>query len=189
MFPCSLSEILFRELLFKDPRGGRLCAEEMSFSLCSRGQVGTKLTHLSLGSIPLGQAQNTDTFFPSFLQSWCKCPAHARSLESKIFWRKRGLERHRPHRDQGGRPVGRALICFLSRVVPVFPVLRAPGLQLLAHSSEVFLQEHLQLLPGDAVAVGVGQLVEVLQDLVWETGSREGSVEPHELSGQRPLSA
>lgn len=51
---------------------------------------------------------------------------------------------------------------FLVQSVPVFPVLGDPGLQLLPHSLEVFSEELLQLLPGDAVVVGAGQLVEVL---------------------------
>lgn len=47
-------------------------------------------------SISLCQAQGTGTFFPSFFQSWCSCPAQARSLGSNIFCRNWGLEDHRP---------------------------------------------------------------------------------------------
>lgn len=50
----------------------------------------------------------------------------------------------------------------MSRAVPVFPVLGGPGLQLLPHSLEVFSDEILQLLLGDAEVVGLGQLAEAL---------------------------
>lgn len=58
----------------------------------------------------------------------------------------------------------RALSCLLSRVVPVLPVLRGPGLQLLPDRLEVPLDKLLKLFPGDTVVVCQGQFAEVLQD-------------------------
>lgn len=98
---------------------------------------GVEGTGRALGSSPLPhlhplcEAQSTDTFFPSFFQSWCSCPAQARSLGSKIFCRNWGLEDHGAHRVEGGNPELRPLSCSVSRVVPVSPVLGGPGLQLL----------------------------------------------------------
>lgn len=132
-------------------------------------------------SFSLCQAQGTGTFFPSFFQSWYSCPAQACSLGSNIFCRNWGLED--PHKVEGGSPEQRPLSCCASRVVPVSPVPRGPGLQLLPHSPEVFLDEHLQLLLGDAEVVGLlGQLAEAPQDLVWGTGSRRGQRDPREPS-------
>ena len=149
---------------------------------------GVEGTGWALGSSPLPhlhplcEAQSTDNFFPSFFQSWCSCPAQAHSLGSKIFCRNWGLEDHGAHRVEGGSPERRPLSCSVSRVVPVSPVLGGPGLQLLPHSPKVFLAEHLQLLPGDAEVVGLGQLAEAPQDLVWGTGSRRGQRDPRESS-------
>lgn len=86
-------------------------------------------------------------------------------MESAIFSRNRGLERRGPAGVRGSPAGGPSLL--LLRVVPVFPVLRDPGLQLLPCGLEVLLEEGLQLRPGDAVVVGAGQRAEVLQDLVW----------------------
>lgn len=60
------------------------------------------------------------------------------------------------------------------RVVPVLPVLRGPGLQLLPHRLEVTLDKFLKLFPGDAMVVGHGQFPELLQDFVWKAGDMEG---------------
>lgn len=126
-----------------------------------------------------------DTFFPSFFQSWCSCRAQERSVASAIFSRNRGLGRQ--GRGFGAQHRGRARSAPV-RAVPVFPVLRDPGLQLLPRGPEVLLEEGLQLRPGDAVVVGAGQLAEGLQDLVWGggTGRSVGPVTPS-LMGVRPL--
>lgn len=75
--------------------------------LCGQGGVSPVLAQPSPSSSPGAKpqvAQHPDTFFPSFFQSWCSCPAQARSLGSEIFCRIRGLEEHPPHMDEGGRP-------------------------------------------------------------------------------------
>lgn len=66
------------------------------------------------------------------------------------------------------------LSCLPSRAVPVLPVIRCPGLQLLPHGPEVTLDKFLKLFPRDAVVVGHSQLTELLQDLVWRAGDIEG---------------
>lgn len=99
-------------------------------------------------------------------------------MESAIFSRNRGLERQGPAGVRGSPAGGPSLLLF--RVVPVFPVLRDPGLQLLPRGLEVLLEEGLQLRSGDAVVVGAGQRAEVLQDLVWggDTGGIRGTRDP-----------
>lgn len=47
-------------------------------------------------------------------------------------------------------------LLFPVQLVPVFPVFRGPGLQFLPHGLEMFFEERLKLLLGDAVVVGVG---------------------------------
>lgn len=92
-------------------------------------------------------------------------------MGSAIFTRNLGLERQ-GLAGSGGSTVGGPTL-LLVRIVPIFPVLRDPGLQLLPRSPEVLLEEGLQLQTGDAVVVGAGQLLEGLKDLVWggDTGA------------------
>lgn len=73
---------------------------------------------------------------------------------------------------EAGLPEGRLL--FPVQVVPVLPVLRSPGQQLLPRGLEVLLDECLQLLWGNVVLVGGRQLTEVLQNLVWGPPARRG---------------
>lgn len=73
-----------------------------------------------------------------------------------------------------GQPHVGVLSCLPSRAVPVLPVIRCPGLQLLPHGPEVTLDKFLKLFPRDAVVVGHSQLTELLQDLVWRAGDIEG---------------
>lgn len=138
---------------------------------------------IPLSTVPW--ALGPDTFFPSFFQSWCSCPAQERSLGSAIFSRNRGLERQ--GRRVRAAPWQGPLCSSFTRVVPVFPVLRDPGLQLLPRGLEVLLEEGLQLRPGHAVVVGAGQRAEVLQDLVWaETRGVPGTRAPSLMGGPGP---
>lgn len=175
MFPSPPLEIPSRELHSRAQWLGDC------LSLCSKGSVGPKLAAPSPSSIPLAETQDMGTFFPSFFQSWWSCSPQARSLGSEIFCRNRGLEEHQPHRVQIGRQAcPKGPLPSSVQAVPVLPVLRSPGLQFLPHGLEVLLDECLQLLLGNAVVVGGGQLTEALQDLVWGPGGKEGSGGPQE---------
>lgn len=149
--------------------------------------------HIPLSS-SLGQALGRPrTLIPS---SPASSRADAAALPRHVVWHLKssaGTGGWKNTGPPGFREAARlegTLSCSPSRVIPVFPVCRGPGLQLLPLGLEVFLDKRLQLLPGDAVIVVPGQLSEGLQDLFWRAGSREGSAGCHKpLPDHRGLSA